>query len=360
MNFWEQLFSAKGPGPGFTREMLVVHRQGRPFMLLPAEPRAASTAMELYAAQTLKARVAKRLLILALRRGLKPGLATVSVHLDSDDPFYRELQLVAGNGVSPEFAIMAGNPNAPGQRFLLMLFDANCAPFAVVKAGLNPVARALIHKEAAFIQRFGGTPIGLPKVLREVETPVVSAVAFPYFPGRSPHPGELASMAPVLTSWVDAKRVMALADAPSWARLEKAAAPAFRTLVPPLRSARVCAVIEHGDFAPWNVKVSSAGQWTVLDWERGEWSGIPGWDWFHFVLQPAILVARRSTAGLIHECERMLASQPFASYASLTGVRNIARPLLLSYLLYSAEVIRPAEGLEATKALLAALMARWK
>lgn len=49
----------------------------------------------------------------------------------------------------------------------------------------------------------------------------------------------------------------------------------------------------------------------VLDWERGELAGIPAWDWFHFVLQPAILVAREDTAALVRRLEGLLASADF-------------------------------------------------
>ena len=32
------------------------------------------------------------------------------------------------------------------------------------------------------------------------------------------------------------------------------------------------------------------GSWVVLDWERGEPEGLPGWDWFHYVVQTGVLV----------------------------------------------------------------------
>ena len=123
----------------------------------------------------------------------------------------------------------------------------------------------------------------------------------------------------------------------------------------------VPATLQHGDFAPWNIKVSPAsGAWTVLDWERGELAGIPGWDWFHYVLQPAILVERLPVAGLVQRMEGLLRSEAFLAYAERAGIRGCERELALAYLIHAAEVIKPAEGLAATNELRRALAARWQ
>lgn len=98
----------------------------------------------------------------------------------------------------------------------------------------------------------------------------------------------------------------------------------------------------------------------MLDWERGELAGIPGWDWFHYVLQPAILVERLPVAGLVQRMEGLLRSEAFLAYAERAGIRGCERELALAYLIHAAEVIKPAEGLAATNELRRALAARWQ
>jgi hypothetical protein len=118
--------------------------------------------------------------------------------------------------------------------------------------------------------------------------------------------------------------------------------------------------MHHGDFAPWNIKVSPAGAWTVLDWERGERTGFPGWDWFHYVIQSGILVGHLPTAVLIQRVESLLSSVAFREYATRGGIQGCERELVLAYLLHVVEVIKPSEGLTPTRELLEALAARWR
>ena len=108
---WQDLFM---PGE-IQRTLYAVNRAGEPFLLLPSSPRLSARALALYPAQTAKARVAKKILHLALRLGFKPGLGKVSIVIAGDDPFWQFLTQTTGlaAGVPPQFAILAGNPRAP-------------------------------------------------------------------------------------------------------------------------------------------------------------------------------------------------------------------------------------------------------
>jgi len=122
--------------------------------------------------------------------------------------------------------------------------------------------------------------------------------------------------------------------------------------------ARVHPALTHGDFAPWNVKVSR-GQWTVLDWERGELAGVPGWDWFHFVMQPAVLVRRERTESLLSRFEHLLDSAHFSKYAEQAGIGEHRRALALAYLACCTRVTRQTGGREQIQKLERAAAARW-
>jgi hypothetical protein len=58
-----------------------------------------------------------------------------------------------------------------------------------------------------------------------------------------------------------------------------------------LERATVSCGITHGDFAPWNSRVSN-GQLYVFDWERADWEAPTGWDTFHFHVQVSNLLSR--------------------------------------------------------------------
>jgi hypothetical protein len=148
-----------------------------------------------------------------------------------------------------------------------------------------------------------------------------------------------------------------VSDTPDWARLEEACSGnnLFPAVAAQLRGRTMRSAIHHGDLAPWNIKVSPAGVWTVLDWESGELTGIPGWDWFHYVIQSAILVGHLPTPALVQRVESLLKSVAFKQYAARGGIVGCERALVLAYLLHVVEVIKPSEGLAPARDLLHAL-----
>ena len=139
-SFWDELFPASAePGQGVRVEMRLLRRRGRPFLLLPMQPRAAAATLHLYPAQTNPARATRTLLRCLLRASLPLGTEKVSLAVSPADPFVSFLSSLRGDLVQglPALGILAGNPSSDGQRFLLLVFDANLTPVAVVKAGLS-------------------------------------------------------------------------------------------------------------------------------------------------------------------------------------------------------------------------------
>src|ERR1035441_10085491 len=152
-NFWEYLFAApEGQGQVVQIKMRLLKKAGQPFLLLPSQARPAAASMALYPAQTGRARIARALLHCLLRASLPLGTETISLAISPGDAFVKFLASLAcdsGKGL-PVLGIFAGNPASDGQRFLLLVFDANQRPVAVVKAGLTSRARALVEQEERF------------------------------------------------------------------------------------------------------------------------------------------------------------------------------------------------------------------
>ena len=364
-NSWEDLFAAPGGlAQGVRIEMRFLKKAGRPFLLLPSQPRAAAATTDLYPAQTARARMARALMRCLLRASMPFGTEKTSLAISPGDEFVRFLSSLAGERGEglPVLGILAGNPASDGQRFLLLVFDASQIPVAVVKAGLSPRARELVGQEERFLAEMPENTVAVPRLRARFESSRLRALALDFVPGDSPRLRDEAALPPLLAAWVDTTRTVVLSETRDWVRLHEAASASglFSVLAGPLRGRKIHPAMHHGDFAPWNIKVSPAGAWTVLDWERGERKGIPGWDWFHYLIQSGILVGHLPTAVLIQRVESLLSSVAFREYATRGGIQGFERELVLAYLLHVVAVIKPSEGLTPTRELLEALAVRWR
>ena len=130
----------------------------------------------------------------------------------------------------------------------------------------------------------------------------------------------------------------------------RAAAPDLAPGLKEIEGCRVALTLAHGDFAPWNIKATPRG-WVVLDWERGEKPGVPGWDWFHFLIQSQRLVLHLSPEKLLDRLQELIASPLFQDYAKRAKIDGIEWRLLAAYLEYMVWVIPPSEGAEPLRAL---------
>jgi hypothetical protein len=347
---------------GIEVSLRVLRRAGQPFLLLPANRREAVATLNLYAPQIARARAARGLLRWCLVLAAPWPGQRFRLNVQPDAPFWRFLTSLPSAAPSPRFGILAGNPASPGQRFLLLCFDAEHRPCAVVKAGLTPRAHELIQCEETILASVAGKFKGIPALLATFRSGQVRAIATPFAPGRSPRQSDESVLPALLNAWVDTERTIPLSEAPAWRTLEEACAAdrQFQAIASKLRFQQVHPCLQHGDFVPWNIKVSPDGGWTVLDWERGQLTGIPGWDWFHYILQTGILVKRLPTRALVRQAEQLLASDSFQDYALRTGISGIERQLLLSYLFHLVEVIQPSEGRVEARNLLTTLAEAWR
>lgn len=359
---WRAVFADTPPERAAAHLSLrIVRRGGEPFLILPADGSLAARALALYPAQTFKARAARAALRLALQLQLARGLETVSLALDADDAFVRFLCETVGLP-APELrlAVLAGNPRAPGRRFVFLLFDAGGLPAAVVKAGNTDAARRLLAHEENFLRAVPPGTRGLPGLRGALNTTRAQAFAMDFVPGHAPRAEDWRPLAGLLDEWLSRSAPLPLRELAAWQRLLAAEVGApLPAAVRELGGLRVHTTLAHGDCAPWNVKVWR-GQWTLLDWERGELAGVPGWDWLHFVLQPALLVRRKPVPALLDRLEATLAGEAFGAYAREAGFAGRERAVALALLCYINRVIRPVDGAETMRALEQAAAERWR
>jgi hypothetical protein len=342
---WQRLFAVPKPGEkSRTVRMRVLRRNGQMFLCLPRGNKLAAQSLDLYAAQTAKARRAKAFLGAALRIGFAPGLETVIVCISTEDSFYKYLQQVA-SADEPSFAILCGNPNTPGQRFIFLLFDARGRPAAVVKAGVTAEAIGLIEREESFLNKVPRGLSGIPSLISSFTSANVRALATDFFPGKSPDARDWKMASRLLNDWVNSTRTVAVYEMSIWGRLVNSAGASLSPAARELGAALVSPTVLHGDFAPWNIKVRQ-GNWIAVDWERGELIGMPLWDWLHFTIQPMILVEKAAPAAILLKLAEFFQSAEFGHYARQARIKDVQWQLTHAYLDYCLYVLKQSEGLE--------------
>jgi hypothetical protein len=330
---WFPLFGTPAE-PHQTRTFITLSRHGEEFLFLPTNRRAALHALQLYPAQTPKARAARAIVQSLIEFGLKGFLSKRSLSLATNSPFATFLQSLAHASTLPDFAVLVGNPHAPGARFIFLVFDSATQPVGVVKAGLSPEARELVRREYRFLCDNSPQFPGLPAPLGFSEEPDHTALALPYIEGRSPAADDATHAATLLSSWRTDTDPVPLGALPAWQALDTTD-PIFQSLPQDLPTLKVHPVLMHGDFAPWNIRVGPHGTWTAFDWERGQFPGVPSWDWFHYVVQTSILVRHDSPHQTLLRLQRLFTTLPFQSYAQQAGIADGLLGILAGYLLHN-------------------------
>ena len=363
---WQRFFRAAGTvGESARFTWRVLRKQRHAFLYLPENSRFARHAITLYPAQTRMARTARFALGVALRLHLPVVRERDQWSASAEDEFLEFMAGLAGLPPTalPTPAVLAGYPKGPGPRCLFLVDSGKATPAAVVKAGSLPAARQLIQAEVDILSKLPARLPGIPRTLATFTSARVEALAQEYVAGDSPRTHDPHRIAAILTSWIGNSRTVRLSEIPAWQRLAAVCGtmPHFAKLTGRLAHCTVHPVLYHGDFTPWNIKVSRPDRrWIMLDWERGDVVGIPGWDWFHYIIQHDTLVRRLTVEKLITDVEGLLASEPFQAYAQQAGISGIARDLALGYALYDVTVHRPYQTLEFAKQLVDGFTTRWR
>lgn len=349
---WEQLFPPDTKsGRCSLIPLRLLRKHGDPLLLFPEQRALVPAALSLYPAQTWRAQFFRRALALALRSGIGLRAENCAIAVDTENPWHRFLIQAAG-GELGSLAMLLGNPRAPGRRFVLLLFAKSGVPVTLVKVGVGPAATALIAAEWKFLRSQPAERLHAPTVRMDFAAGEMQAFTMEFVRGESPRAE--APIGVLLREWLQVGSSVGFLELSVAAKLEAAAGedPRWRQAKAMLAPLRFSSAIHHGDFAPWNVRVTSRGEWRVLDWERGEVAGPPAWDWFHWVIQYEVLVRRCDTEGILRRIESELVTPAFREYATAAGIGAAVRPLLSAYLLYCTKVIRQADGLRRIEALL--------
>ncbi len=355
-------------------EWRLVRRHGRPFLLVPTRRAAKKVSrthylsdteavdyeinpglspkvsLRLYAAQQRPAKIFRAVFPILMHTPAALLFKRVRLCANSSSDLVRFLAQQCG--IQPEIlgtpAIKFGGLNTYNSPLVFLLGDVSGRPLKVVKVGLDEIGRENTRREADLLEQLPGTALGCMRLTGRLETPTLTVFATDYFPGESPT--DDAGMEKVFHNWLNPEPPVPVTSLAGWSELEAAKGKSsadrqvLATLRQALAGAQVRTTLYHGDFTPWNVRAVNENSIQAFDWDRGSLRGIPGWDWFHFIIQTAILARRLPVERVAAEVEQLLDSNRFKVYATATGMDTVARPLVLSYLLHQNWIVRPLEG----------------
>jgi hypothetical protein len=360
----ETLFASEGPPRQPVHfDWWLIRRKGRPFLLLPATMTDAWVGLELYSAQRRRAKIWRAFLPLLFKTPAASLFDRVHFEADAGSEIMQFLARQSGLTATPIQAVAIKFGGAVQRsRLVLLLCDETHRPVSVVKVGLDSSGREVTDREADLLEKLPFGMLGCIRITGRLNTPVLSAFATAYFPGDSP--GDDAGMERLFHAWLNPGPSVPLASLETWRELAAMVAEAdpgaWQVLSVALAGKTVRTTLYHGDFAPWNIRAINVQNLQVFDWERGRLQGIPGWDWFHFIVQTAILAKRLSVERVAAEVEQLLHSERFKKYAAEAGISDSAEPLLLAYLLHQKWVIKPHEGGKTTAELFELLSVCWQ
>ncbi|MGA2244875.1 MAG: hypothetical protein ABSH48_07750 [Verrucomicrobiota bacterium] len=341
----------------------LIQRRQLPFLLLPIAPANPRVSLALYSAQRRRAKIWRAALPLVLGTPAAAVFHRIDFQASGASRMIRFLSDQSGVPVDllPTPAIKFGGLACERSRLVLLVCDQTNRPIKVVKIGLDAVGRATTEREADLLEMLPANMLGGVRITGRIATPMLSAFATDYFPGDSPE-NDLG-MEILFHAWINPGPAIPLESLEIWRLLDAQAADAapaaWRALRPALAGRSLRTTLYHGDFAPWNIRAVNSRQLQAFDWERAHLQGIPGWDWFHFVVQTSILARRHSVERVAAELEDLLQSPRFQKYAEDAGIQATIKPLALAYLLHHRWVFKPLDGLQRVEELFELLSERW-
>jgi len=348
-------------------------KDGRGYLIPLSSRQVGLNALQLYNAQNPKARAVKKLLMIGLKHGFaQPFLRKVQLRPSWDTSqggtagglLLEHLQQLLGRE-DLQFAISLG---IPGQhrKPVLQALAPDGTVIGYVKVGWNDATNALVQTEADVLQRFRDAAFQaftVPTVLYagQWEGRVLCIQSSPVSGGETAPkvltPRYLAAqreMAAMHMRWMPLSRSAFWAAL--WQRIERTQSTYYRQLLH--QGARMVEAwlgerplpfhLSHGDFTPWNARLLREHLY-LFDWEYAAWEAPPGYDLFHFTVQTAGLLRKRSPWRTWESIQRGEKAERWIAehLKSLDASQVEVEPLVLLYTLerlafYAAE--RGADG----------------
>ena len=309
-----------------------LRRNGHLLLALPKDKELSLLTLSLYQPQTSKAKLLAKGLSAMIKLGLHRLLPRLDMQIRSDSAL---ADFVLGR---QRFGFLLGNPEAEARRAIVLYRDGNA--LAVAKVGVGEVATMSVEAEATMIRSLPKNHVGIPCIRKYSGRDEWYYYSTSLSKGAGPKWGKDGQSLAVLAQWMKHFEVQKLRETSVWNLLRShdrvTESDSYVDFIEGLGGLEIKVGLYHGDFAPWNIKISDDGEVCVLDWEHARLDGLGGWDWLHYMTQHGTLVSNHSAIEVLTECRLWASTSEGRSFLSAAGWGRYTEEWLGSYLMYSA------------------------
>lgn len=312
----------------------IISHAGVPRWVLPEQTRRAVTVLRSWKPYKVTSRLKWGAVVAACRMNagaLLPGLTQAALRCDLS--YWRE-QIPEFSG---SWAIVAYIGNAsPTRKALLFFVDANASVRAVAKVPITGAAKAAILNEARVLKKLQRR-FPVPEVLFFDEREGIAAQS--WIEGTNVARKFGAEELDLLTAFgSDGARVrLSNCYAGLQERIASLRSPVDSTLLKrallllePKDELRAC--LEHGDFAPWNLRRLVDGRLSLIDWEWAVEEGFPWQDVCRYFYMQDYLFRERADVWKSLMTNPLLGEYRRRFDLSVDAVRGLTARYLLRFL----------------------------
>lgn len=294
--------------PGRRPPYLMLRRgDGSPYLILPLGN---TCLMQSTLSMYYPSRWTGRLYRLSLARSLpwrtRLGWVEPVQTLEAWCPDLQPILAAVPGATAENIGMLIGAPG-PCSKLTLKIMDAGGATLAYARVARLPDAVEKLRNECTVLSALAATVAGLraPRLIAHGELAgsdgfflvesagsddtIPHCLGLAHFAFLADLVGEGEVKWAAVVDQVEAE-VLPLRSDPELGPVIASALAALRATSGP--ELRTC--IEHGDFAPWNIRAGGMADVFVLDWEHARLEGVPWLDALHFCFQTEALVDRRS------------------------------------------------------------------
>jgi hypothetical protein len=268
---------------------LAIPGNSGPRWLIPARSRASGQVLNAWRPYSISGQAKWLAVRITARAGILPFAGVVSSVEVSRAASLRWFERCAIQSRSGEMIILVGNPS-PSRKLIAFLLDDAQGIAAVLKVGLTAEGGAKVIHEAEVLRKLEGHSWA-PKVLSI--HPDLGAAAQEYLPGalavRRFQPEYLGLLCQLprsgnVSNLVNLAQTLVTTLSPYREEWDKVAPDLLNRSLNCLDlDIDLPTLLVHGDFAPWNIRITPHSGLALVDWESANFAGLPGDDLLHFL-----------------------------------------------------------------------------
>ena len=281
-DFLAGLFDSEGEKK---QKFFCVFKHRHLLLLLPQDRAHSLRALTLYQAQSFKARI--YVMYLRCLLFLKAHFLIESLELgDFQEPY----QFLSENDF---VGFLLGNPHSESRKIIAYHSIGDKA--SVTKFALDSKTTISVSKEMEDLEEINQSLKGASNISNKYlsEDRSYAYYTVDWVDGRTPRKADNKMLADLIESWIKSNQKVSLGDTDVWQEITRLTSDnEYSEVITELAEKKVLMAAVHGDFSPWNIKISIDGTVNVLDWESYHSNGIAGVDLAHYLVQSKSLISK--------------------------------------------------------------------